>query len=77
MIIDLMQMSWYDRARGRRKFRVNEEEDGRLIQVPLLSSFGGDFYSLTLVLTCFGDNVPASGSDQGGGNREHRGCRGN
>jgi len=25
-------MSWYDRARGRRKFRVNEEEDGRLIQ---------------------------------------------
>ena len=36
MIIDLLQMSWYDRARGRRKFRVNEEEDGRLIQVPLL-----------------------------------------
>ena len=36
MIIDVMQMSWYDRARGRRKFRVNEEEDGRLIQVPPL-----------------------------------------
>ena len=30
------QMSWYDRAKGRRKFRVNEEDEG-LIQVLLIT----------------------------------------
>ena len=35
------QMSWYDRAKGRRKFRVNEEDEG-LIQVLHITFYGYD-----------------------------------
>ena len=35
------QMSWYDRAKGRRKFRVNEEDEG-LIQVLHITLFDYD-----------------------------------